>query len=272
MATYIVGDLHGCFDELKQLLQRANFNSETDELWFTGDLVARGNQSLACLRFVKSLGERATTVLGNHDLHLLATNLGIKKVNPRDKLGTLLMAEDKDELLEWLRYQPLFVKHPKYDFLLSHAGVSPEWNLETAQQCANEVERILQGDDYQHLLQNMYGNSPLNWNDNLVGIERYRYTINSLTRMRLCNAQKQLDFECKLPPQEAPPELKPWFEFENPLYKQYSIIFGHWAALLGYQTPSNIYSLDTGCVWGNHLTMLRWEDKTIFTQPFLGSG
>ncbi|MDP8032699.1 bis(5'-nucleosyl)-tetraphosphatase (symmetrical) ApaH [Pasteurella atlantica] len=269
MATYIVGDLHGCFDELTQLLQQVSFDVNKDELWLTGDLIARGDKSLECLRFVKSLGDKATTVLGNHDLHLLATNLGIKKVNARDKLDTLLMAEDKEELLEWLRHQPLFVQHPKYGFLLSHAGISPEWDLKTTQQCAKEVETLLQSEDYQYLLQNMYDNSPLAWNENLSGMERYRYIINAFTRMRFCNEKKQLDFQCKLSPQDAPPTLKPWFLLDNPLYKQHNILFGHWAALLGYSTPPHIYSLDTGCVWGHHLTMICWETQQIFTQPHL---
>ncbi|MDG6882468.1 Bis(5'-nucleosyl)-tetraphosphatase, symmetrical [Phocoenobacter uteri] len=269
MATYIVGDLHGCFDELKQLLQKVDFNPCNDELLLTGDLIARGEQSLECLRFVKSLGDRATTVLGNHDLHLLATNLGIKSANSRDNLTALFQAEDREELLDWLRNQPLLVEHKKYGFLLSHAGISPEWDLLTAKNAAKEVEVILRSDHYAELLQNMYQNEPLNWQDELTEIQRYRYTINSLTRMRFCTARKELDFHCKLPPKEAPEELKPWFEFDNPLYQTHSILFGHWAAMLDYPTPSNIYALDTGCVWGNKLTMIRWEDKQIFTQKKL---
>ncbi len=269
MSTYIVGDLHGCFDELQKLLEQASFNPKYDELWLTGDLIARGKQSLECLRFIKSLGNRATTVLGNHDLHLLATHLGIKRVKERDNLTALFDAKDRDDLMEWLRHQPLFMQHPTHKFLLSHAGISPEWDLKTAQQASKEVEQILQSEDYPYLLQNMYNNAPLNWRENLEGVERYCYIINSLTRMRFCDENKGLDFECKLPPQNAPSHLKPWFLFDNPLYKECDILFGHWAALLGYQVPERIYSLDSGCVWGHYLTMIRWEDKKIFKQNFL---
>lgn len=269
MATYIVGDLHGCFDELQAVLKKAEFNPKKDELWLTGDIIARGEQSLECLRFVKSLGKKATMVLGNHDLHLLATSSGIKKVNSRDKLEQLFDAKDFDELMEWLRQQPLLAQHPKYDFLLAHAGISPDWSLSTAKKCAKEVEKILQSKDYKKLLEKMYEANPEKWDDDLKGIKRHRYTINSLTRMRYCDKKHRLDFACKLPVEKAPKELKPWFECDNPLYRQYDIIFGHWASLIGYQTPKQIHALDTGCVWGNHLTLIRWEDKKVFIQKRL---
>ncbi|OOR98784.1 bis(5'-nucleosyl)-tetraphosphatase (symmetrical) [Haemophilus paracuniculus] len=269
MATYIVGDLHGCFAEFQLLLKQANFDPSQDELWLTGDLVARGEDSLACLLFVKDLGERATVVLGNHDLHLLATLQGIKSVKPKDRVDTIFTAEDRDDLQNWLRTRPLLVEHPNHGFLLAHAGISPEWDLATAKACAAEVQAVLSSPNFTELLAQMYGSEPSRWSPDLQGIERYRYIINAFTRMRFCYADKRLDFACKLPVEQAPSELKAWFELDNPLYQQKDILFGHWASLIGYPTPNRIYALDTGCVWGNHLTMLRWEDKKIFTQPRL---
>ncbi|OOH91239.1 bis(5'-nucleosyl)-tetraphosphatase (symmetrical) [Pasteurellaceae bacterium 15-036681] len=269
MATYIVGDLHGCFDEFQNLLKQANFNPEYDELWLTGDLIARGDNSLACLRFVKNLGNRAVTVLGNHDLHLLSTLLSVKKVKSRDKVDDIFEAEDREELQNWLRNRPLVAQHPKHKFLLVHAGISPEWDLATTLACAKEVESVLQSDNFKTLLEEMYDSQPDHWSSTLVGMDRLRYIINAFTRMRFCYEDKRLDFDCKLPVEEAPDGLKPWFELENPLFDEVDIIFGHWASLIGYVAPPRIYALDTGCVWGNHLTMLRWEDKKIFTQPKL---
>lgn len=266
MATYIIGDLHGCFTEFQQLLQQVNFNPNTDELWLTGDLLARGEDSLSCLRFVKNLGERGKTVLGNHDLHFLATALGIKKVKPKDNVEPILNAPDRHELIDWLRHQPLLAQHPTDGFVLTHAGISPEWDLTTAKQCAKEVEQILQSADYPELLAQMYDNQPDRWSPDLQGIERFRYILNAFTRMRFCHPDKRLDFDCKLPPDEVENNLKPWFELENPALNGQPILFGHWASLIGYPTPPNIYALDTGCVWGNYLTMIRWEDKTYFTQ------
>lgn len=267
MATYIIGDLHGCYDEFQALLTQVNFNPLYDELWLTGDLVARGDDSLACLRFVKALGDKATVVLGNHDLHLLATLQGIKAVKPKDKVDAIFAAEDREDLQNWLRNRPLVAQHPVHKFLLVHAGISPEWDLDTTLTCAKETETILQSDNYVSLLREMYGNTPDRWSSDLVDMDRWRYTINVCTRMRFCYTDKRLDFSCKLPVEQAPSDLKAWFELENPLLQHQEIIFGHWASLIGYKTPDTIYALDTGCVWGNHLTMLRWEDKKYFIQP-----
>lgn len=269
MATYIVGDLHGCFAEFQRLLEKADFDPACDEIWLTGDLVARGDDSLACLRFVKNLGEKAQTVLGNHDLHLLSTLLGIKNVKPKDKVDAIFTAEDREDLQNWLRKQPLAALHPKHGFLLAHAGVSPDWDLTTALACAREAEAILQSDDYADYIAQMYESRPARWNPALQGVERWRYIINAFTRMRFCYRDKRLDFACKLPTEEAPSELQPWFELDNPLFASQNILFGHWASLMGKSTRTNIYALDTGCAWGNHLTMIRWEDKQIFTQKRL---
>lgn len=269
MATYIVGDLHGCFAEFQLLLEQVNYDPTQDELYLTGDLVARGEDSLACLRFVKDPKNNAKTVLGNHDLHLLSTLLGIKKVKPNDKVDNIFVAEDRGDLQNWLRNQPLVIQHPTYKFLLTHAGISPEWDLATTLACAEEAEAVLKSPHYADYIQQMYENYPDSWNGNLEGIDRWRYIINVFTRMRFCYADKRLDFDCKSPVEEAPKELLPWFELDNQLFNTSEILFGHWASLMGKSSRPNIYALDTGCAWGSYLTMIRWEDKQLFTQPRL---
>lgn len=269
MATYIVGDLHGCFKEFQLLLDKVKYDPTQDELFLTGDLVARGEDSLSCLRFVKDPANNAKTVLGNHDLHLLSTLLGIKRVKPNDRVDAIFGAEDRADLQNWLRNQPLVIQHPIYKFLLTHAGISPEWDLPTTLACAKEAEQILQSEHYANYLTQMYENYPERWNSNLQGIERWRYIINVFTRMRFCYTDKRLDFACKSPIEEAPKNLVPWFELDNPLFSSANILFGHWASLMGKCSRPNIYALDTGCAWGSHLTMIRWEDKQIFTQERL---
>ena len=267
MSTYLVGDIQGCFDDLRFLLEQANFNPQHDELWLSGDLVARGPKSLETLRFVKSLGNNATTVLGNHDLHLLAVAHGLAKAKRKDKIQPILDAPDREELLAWLRRQPLLAEHPRHPFVMVHAGISPQWDLATARSQAREVEACLRSDDYLWLLENMYGNGPDRWTPGLTGIEQYRYTINALTRMRFCHPDGRLDMTCKLSPEH--PEigaLKPWFDLprQQPLEK--TVIFGHWAALMGHE-DQHVIGLDTGCVWGNSMTLLRWEDSARFEKP-----
>lgn len=267
MATYIVGDIQGCFDELQLLLETVSFTPQKDTLWLAGDLVARGPKSLETLRFVRGLGDSAKVVLGNHDLHLLAVALGIHKIKSKDKTAPILEAEDRDELLHWLREQPLLAEHP--EFVMCHAGISPQWTLEQARQCASEVEACLQSEDWPWLIENMYDNQPDFWHSELTGIERYRYIINAFTRMRFCFPDGRLDMGCKLPPQEVKDnEYIPWFALEQRVLLEKSVLFGHWAALEGYD-DANVIGLDTGCVWGGSLTMLRWEDKTFFTQKAL---
>lgn len=267
MANYIVGDIQGCFDELQQLLKKADFSPKHDTIWFAGDLVARGPKSLETLRFVKSLGHSAITVLGNHDLHLLAISLGIHPAKKKDKTGNIFSADDKDELMDWLRKQPLMAEHD--DFVVCHAGISPQWNLKRARAAAQEVEEILKGDNWPALIAEMYSNTPDLWNNKLQGIERHRYIINAFTRMRYCFADGRLDMLCKQPPSEInKDELIPWFKIKNRKKVKKTILFGHWAALMGCQRK-DVIGLDTGCVWGGELTMIRWEDKTFFTQQSL---
>ncbi|MFV8460143.1 bis(5'-nucleosyl)-tetraphosphatase (symmetrical) ApaH [Vibrio campbellii] len=267
MSNYIVGDIQGCFDELQLLLETINFNPQKDTLWVAGDLVARGPKSLETLRFIRSLGDSAKVVLGNHDLHLLAVSLGLFSAKPKDKTQAILDAEDREPLLKWLRQQPLIQEHP--EFVMSHAGISPQWNLERARIENQEVVALLQSDKWQWLIENMYSNTPDLWDVNLHDIERYRYAINSFTRMRFCFTDARLDMVCKLPPSEITNEpLVPWFDLPQRIKLDKTVVFGHWAALEGYQ-DKDVIGLDTGCVWGGELTALRWEDKQFFTQKAL---
>ncbi len=268
MSTYIVGDIQGCFSELQQLLELVAFDASRDELWLTGDLVARGPSSLETIRFVHSLGQAAKTVLGNHDLHLLATDAGLVKSKKKDKLDALFSAHDKEILLDWLRHQPLLLRHPEHNFIMVHAGIPPQWDTPLAEQLANEVEVKLQSDDYLTLLQHMYGNQPSHWDPLLAGFDRTRFIINAFTRMRYCYPDGSLDFSNKLDPEATKNvNLHPWFEVEVEHKDQTPIIFGHWAALMGKTGKEHIIGLDTGCVWGNTMTMLRWEDKQYYSLP-----
>ncbi|UXI01008.1 bis(5'-nucleosyl)-tetraphosphatase (symmetrical) ApaH [Photobacterium sp. TY1-4] len=263
MATYLVGDIQGCFDDLCDLLDQANFNPQHDELWLSGDLVARGPKSLETLRYVKSLGDKATVVLGNHDLHLLAAAHGLAKVKKRDQVQPILDAPDRDVLLDWLRHRPVLAEHPEHPFVMAHAGIPPHWDLATARREARRVEACLQSQDFLWLLEHMYGDGPDAWHPDLSGIARYRYTINALTRMRFCYPDGRLDMACKLSPDDpAIGDLTPWFRLPRPPLGK-TVIFGHWAALMGHQ-DSQVIGLDTGCVWGNSMTLLRWEDGARF--------
>ncbi|CDK71943.1 Bis(5'-nucleosyl)-tetraphosphatase, symmetrical [Klebsiella pneumoniae] len=267
MSTYLIGDVHGCYDELIALLAQVEFDPRRDTLWLTGDLVARGPGSLEVLRYVKSLGDSVRLVLGNHDLHLLAVFAGISRNKPKDRLKPLLEAPDADELLNWLRRQPLLQVDEEKKLVMAHAGITPQWDLETAQQCARDVEAVLSSDSYPFFLDAMYGDMPNHWSNELSGLARLRFISNAFTRMRYCFPNGQLDMYSKEAPEDAPAPLKPWFAIPGPVSNAYSIAFGHWASLEGRGTPEGIYALDTGCCWGGELTCLRWEDKQYFTQP-----
>ncbi|MBT0726148.1 bis(5'-nucleosyl)-tetraphosphatase (symmetrical) [Rosenbergiella australiborealis] len=269
MSTYLIGDIHGCYQEFCALLAQVNFDPAHDELWLTGDLVARGPDSLNVLRKVKSLGDSARIVLGNHDLHLLAVFAGISKNKTKDRLNPLLDAKDCDELINWLRRQPLLqIDHDK-KIIMAHAGITPQWNLDTAQRCAKDIEAVLASDSYPLLLDAMYGDMPNNWSENLTGLARLRFSTNALTRMRYCFPGGQLDMICKEKPDAATPPLKPWFDIPRQIPDGYTIVFGHWASLERKGTPTQIIGLDTGCCWGGELTLLRWEDGRYFHQPSL---
>ncbi|MDN6681209.1 MAG: bis(5'-nucleosyl)-tetraphosphatase (symmetrical) ApaH [Enterobacterales bacterium] len=270
MSTLLIGDVHGCYEELRSLLAQVDFDPAKDTLWLTGDLVARGPDSVEVLRYVQSLGDSVRMVLGNHDLHLLAVYAGISRNKPKDKITPLLDAPDADSLINWLRRQPILQVDNKLKLVMAHAGISPQWDIETAQVCAREVEAVLSSDSYPLFLNAMYGDMPNSWVDGLTGLQRLRFSTNALTRMRYCFPGGELDMICKDAPGEAPSPLKPWFNLPSKVLDEgYSIAFGHWASLEGKGTPPQVYALDTGCCWGGDLTLLRWEDKQYFTQPSL---
>jgi len=277
MAIYLVGDIQGCYNELIALLKQVEFDHHEDILYVAGDLVARGPDSLATLRFIKSLGENAKVVLGNHDLHLLSVYAGIKKAKQSDKLAELLAADDIDELMNWLAAQPLIQKIPNTTNSLqsaneasfgymSHAGISPQWTLSEAISQADFVHARLSSKERNTWLTLMYGEEPSSWYQAKTETEKFRYSINALTRMRFCFKDGSLEFHNKESPKAVLlPNIYPWFELSKTL-EQTPWVFGHWASLMGESSNHNIYPLDTGCVWGNHLTLLRWHDKKLFTQ------
>lgn len=269
MSTYLVGDIHGCYLELRALLKQVSFNPQQDILWLTGDLVARGPDSLEVLRYVRSLGSSVRMVLGNHDLHLLAVYAGISRNKPKDRITPLLEAPDADELINWLRRQPVLQVDEERKLVMAHAGISPQWDISTAKMCAREVEAVLRSDSYPLFLDAMYGDMPNNWTPELSGLARLRFSTNALTRMRYCFPNGQLDMISKDSPTNVPAPLKPWFLLPNPVAAEYALAFGHWASLEGKGTPDGIYPLDTGCCWGGDLTLLRWEDRRYFTQSSL---
>lgn len=257
MTIYAIGDLQGCLDPLKRLLERLEFQPERDRLWFTGDLVNRGPQSLECLRFVMALGDAAVSVLGNHDLHLLAVAEGFQSARRSDTVRQVLDAPDAAELLAWLRHRPL--AHFEMGHLLVHAGLPPQWDLETALACAREVEGVLRSPGYPDLLREMYGNDPAQWQDELSGIERLRFTINALTRLRYCTANGVMNFREKGAPGSQAPGLLPWFEVPGRKSAGLPIVCGHWSTL-GSIDAGGVHALDTGCVWGGRLTAMALND------------
>lgn len=265
MTIYAIGDIQGCYAELQNLLAELSFNPLQDTLWFTGDLVNRGPQSLDVLRFVKSLGEKHITVLGNHDLHLLAMAYGTKKPSTSDTLMTVLQAHDCDELIDWLRRRPLLHHDKHTGYVMTHAGLAPSWTVHEAKLLAQEVENVLRSNKPEFFLQNMYGNQPNKWDEQLAGIERLRCIINYFTRMRFCYADGSLDLTYKGEIAGKPDDLIPWFDVKDRVNANDKIIFGHWAALNGKADVPNIFPLDTGCVWGNCLTAMRLEDGIRFS-------
>lgn len=267
MSTYLIGDIHGCYDELKIILAQVRFDPAVDTLWLTGDLVARGPGSLEVLRLVRSLGDSVRLVLGNHDLHLLAVYAGISRNKPKDRITPLLEAPDADELINWLRRQPVLQVDEEKKLVMAHAGITPQWDLATARQCAREVEAVLKSDSYPLFLDAMYGDMPNNWSPELSSLARLRFSTNVFTRMRYCFPNGQLEMNCKDTPEKAPAPLRPWFALPGPVSERYSLVFGHWASLMGQGTPAHIYGLDTGCCWGGKLTLLRWEDKAFTRVP-----
>jgi bis(5'-nucleosyl)-tetraphosphatase (symmetrical) len=251
MARYVIGDVQGCFDQLQELLQLIKFQSDCDQLWFCGDLIARGPKSLECLRFVKALADNAITVLGNHDLNFLASLYGYGKISAADQLTPLQQAPDKQQLADWLLQQPLLHFEPEQNLLLVHAGLAPEWDLQMALVASQHVAMELQHRP-EFVFSQMYGNTPTLWSDAATTAEKLRFSINSLTRMRYCYADGRLELKEK-GEISTNPDLKPWFEFWRDRQLP-EVFFGHWAALQGQCSVQKIHALDTGCVWGNSLT------------------
>ncbi len=250
---YAIGDIQGCAEELRALVGRIGFSPDRDQLWLVGDLVNRGPRSLEALRYVRSLGDNAVVVLGNHDLHLLALALGGREAAKRgDTLDEVLAAPDRDELLEWLIHRPL--AHFDRGDLLVHAGLVPQWSVARALALAREVESALRR-DARAFLRQMYGDQPDRWSEDLTGMERLRFVVNVLTRLRVCAADGRVDLKMKGPPGKARPDFRPWFELPGRASRDARIIFGHWSAL-GYVSAHGVIGLDTGCVWGGALTAL----------------
>ncbi|MGO1063434.1 symmetrical bis(5'-nucleosyl)-tetraphosphatase [Acinetobacter lwoffii] len=267
--NYVIGDVQGCFEALKALLKEIQFDAEQDFIWFAGDLVARGENSIAALRFIKKLAEQgaAATVLGNHDLTLLAYARGIKPVKEKDNVRDVIDAIDSDDLIDWLRKQPMCL-FPNEQTILTHAGIPNIWSAEKTAQLAQEVEAIIAHDDFEVLddfLKEMFGKEPALWSDQLQGHERIRCIVNYLTRMRLTDAEGRLEYSFKDALDDPMPEgFKPWFEFESQAAQTHQILFGHWAALNGKTISNKIQNVDGGCVWGNQLMAFRLEDQQMF--------
>ncbi|MDE2118720.1 MAG: symmetrical bis(5'-nucleosyl)-tetraphosphatase [Betaproteobacteria bacterium] len=261
MATYAVGDIQGCCTEFRQLLERIRFDPAADKLWLVGDLVNRGPESLDVLRLVKSLGDSAITVLGNHDLHLLAVAEGVAELHRSDTLDEVLSAPDRDELLDWLRSQRLL--HAEGDYVLVHAGLLPSWTVAQAQQLAHEVEAVLRGDHYHDFFVRMYGNNPTQWQDDLTGHKRLRVITNALTRMRICTPQGEMEFKFKGVEKDIPQGYWAWFNVPGRASADATVIFGHWSAL-GLKVDRHVIALDTGCLWGGPMSAIRLEDRQLF--------
>jgi len=267
--NYVIGDVQGCFEALKALLKEIKFDPDQDFIWFAGDLVARGENSLGALRFVKKLVDRgvAATVLGNHDLTLLACARGLKALQDKDNTRDVIDAIDSDDLIDWLRKQPLCL-FPNDQTILTHAGIPCIWSAEQTFALAKEVEAIISHEDFavvDAFLAEMYGKEPDLWADDLEGNARLRCITNYLTRMRLTNSEGRLEFSFKDSLDDPMPQgFKPWFEFESEAAKTHQLIFGHWAALQGKTINPQIQNVDGGCVWGKQLIAYRLEDKEIF--------
>lgn len=265
MAVYAIGDVQGCYDDLMGLLEEIHFRPDRDQLWFTGDLVNRGPDSLRVLRFVRDLGSAAISVLGNHDLHMLALAEGHAPYHRSDTLDEILNAPDREELLDWVRHLPLMHHDENLHFTMIHAGLPPQWDLEQARQCAAEVESVLQGENYLDFLANMYGNEPDIWDENLQGWDRLRFITNCFSRLRFCNNDGQLCLKSKGEPGTQPEGYLPWFEVEPRKSKDMRIIIGHWSTL-GLYRENNVFALDTGCLWGGLLTAMHLDsDMSIYS-------
>jgi bis(5'-nucleosyl)-tetraphosphatase (symmetrical) len=262
MSTYAIGDIQGCYDSLLRLLERCAFDPATDRLWLVGDLVNRGPHSLETLRLIKSLGPAAITVLGNHDLYLLMVAKGGAKFRGNDDtIQEILDAPDCAELLDWLRHQPIC--HTEGEYCLVHAGLLPQWTTARARELAREVEGALQGANFREFILNLWGSEPAGWSDDLSGWPRLRVIVNAMTRMRFCTLDGVMEFKAKGKLTNAPAGHVPWFDLPNRRSAKSVLVTGHWSAL-GLKVTPNLLALDSGCLWGGHLTAVRLEDRRVF--------
>ncbi|TRZ56395.1 MAG: symmetrical bis(5'-nucleosyl)-tetraphosphatase [Rhodocyclaceae bacterium] len=261
MAIYAIGDIQGCFKEFQQLLKAIGFDRNSDRLWLVGDLVNRGPQSLEVMRFVKSLAATAVTVLGNHDLHLLMLAEGKSRLREDDTLGPILEAPDREELLAWLRAQPLI--HAGNGYVMVHAGLLPQWSVAEALALGGEVETALRDRKFRKFLGHMWGSEPKAWRDDLAGWDRLRVIVNAMTRMRFCTPEGVMEFSTKGETANAPAGYLPWFEVPDRKSSDQILITGHWSAL-GLKLTPNLLALDSGCLWGGHLSAVRLDDRAVF--------
>ncbi|MES2204821.1 MAG: symmetrical bis(5'-nucleosyl)-tetraphosphatase [Pseudomonadota bacterium] len=268
MATYAIGDVQGCFDELQDLLKKIQFNPLHDTLWFAGDLINRGPQSLEVLRFIRDLGPSHKVVLGNHDLHLLASWAHGNSISSKDTLQPILDAYDGEALCQWLRHQPIMLEDHQLKFMMVHAGVLPQWTLDQTRHYAREIEHTLKSEAYKNFLNHMYSNDDNVWHENLTGLPRLRTLVNVFTRIRYCDENGVMALTQKGELGTQSKGLHPWFVYPERKTRDQKIVFGHWAALEGkILGEHNVFSLDTGCVWGRSLRAMRLEDLEIFEVP-----
>lgn len=256
----VIGDIHGCYQSFRKILKKSKFKEAKDQLWLTGDLVNRGPESADVIRHLMDLGDRVHTVLGNHDLHLLAIAAGAASPKRKDNSHQLLDAADSDRMIEWLASQPLAIFNSKHKFLLVHASVHKDWSSEETLSYAREIETVLSSDNRMAYLKNMYGHTPANWDDCLTGWDRLRVITNVLTRARFCGGDGSLDLTYKGPPGSQPDELMPWYDVPGRRSADTLVIFGHWSAL-GLAHHNNALCLDTGYLWGGQLTALKLKNK-----------
>ncbi|MGS2719712.1 symmetrical bis(5'-nucleosyl)-tetraphosphatase [Paraglaciecola aestuariivivens] len=268
MATYIVGDIQACFTGLQRLLKKVQFCPSQDRLIAVGDLIGRGPAPLQTLDYLHSLGSSFTTVLGNHDLHLMAIFANIRQAHPSDNLDQLLTSPRIEQHINWLRAQPLALMANEHT-LVTHAGLYPKWSVKQALSYSSEISQLLQAKDWQHFVANMYGNQPNSWQERLTGVERARFIVNALTRMRFVDQNLHLNFSCKVAPDAAPDSLTPWFNIHNAqLASSTTVVFGHWASLHGHTQNQQFVGLDTGYIWGQSMSLLNLTTGKIVSVKF----
>lgn len=263
MSIYVIGDIQGCYKPFMALLKHIDFIAKKDTLWLAGDLVNRGPENVKVLRYCRDLGSAARVVLGNHDLHLLAIGAGARSPGRKDTIQDVLKAPDKSQLLDWLRGQDLVIR--EHGHCLSHAGIPHIWSSEQALKLSNEVKEVLCGEHQHTFFQNMYGNQPSQWSDDLIGWDRLRVITNYLTRMRFVDPQGKMDFDSKSGPERPPFGMQPWYAYPRKIEDEgIRFLFGHWAALEAHTGLDRFQALDTGCVWQGYLTAYRVEDGQRF--------